>query len=110
MADSHDDVASHVKTYFVIGALLLVFTVITVAVAQFDLGEPGITGKDLVLGLGIAAFKASLVGLIFMHLNGEKKIIYKFLLFTVVFALSLFGITLFAYFDPQIFRDISFGN
>jgi len=100
--DSHD-YSSHIKTYFLIGGVLLIFTCVTWAIAFFDLGEPGIDIVDLVVGLGIAAFKASLVALIFMHLSNEKKIIYKFLVFTFAFALALAGLTLFAELDPLTF-------
>lgn len=64
-----------------VGALLFVFTVVTVAVATWpplDIGRHGFDSSDAYLGLGIAAFKSSLVMIIFMHLNHEKPLIYFF--------------------------------
>lgn len=45
---------------------------------------------NLLVGMALAAFKATLVGLIFMHLNHERSLIYKVLLFTLVFVVGLF--------------------
>jgi cytochrome c oxidase subunit 4 len=53
-----------VRSYILVFAALLVFTGITVAVAFVDLGV-----MNTVIALGIAAFKASLVVLFFMHLR-----------------------------------------
>jgi cytochrome c oxidase subunit 4 len=49
------------------GAALLVLTVITVLVAQIDLGE-----ANIYIALGIAAIKGALVALIFMHLRWDR--------------------------------------
>ena len=59
-------VSQNLKKYWAIGAVLFVFTVITVA-------------------LIIAITKGSMVASIFMHLSHEKKWIYGALLLTVVF-------------------------
>jgi caa(3)-type oxidase subunit IV len=79
-------------------------TIITWTLSLFDLGAPGIDRADLVLGLAVAAFKASLVALIFMHLNHEKKLVYKFLVFTVVFVVGLFALSFLHYVDPAVFE------
>ncbi|MEM6915092.1 MAG: cytochrome C oxidase subunit IV family protein, partial [Verrucomicrobiota bacterium] len=50
----------------------------------------------------VAATKASLVAVIFMHLNHERGLIYKMLVFTVLFFISLMALTLFAEFDPIV--------
>jgi cytochrome c oxidase subunit IV len=57
------------KTFGVTLAVLLVLTVITVIVAGFDLGN-----TNVVVAIGIATVKATLVALIFMHLRHDKPI------------------------------------
>lgn len=105
MADASIDFAKHKKTYTAVGIALFVFTGVTVLVGLvdwFDMGPPGPDFADVVLGLAIAATKASLVALIFMHLNHEKGLIYKILVFTFLFALGLMVLTLFADLDPIV--------
>ena len=102
MADAHE-LTKTKKSFAAVGIALLVFTVVTVTVGLapiFDFGPPGPDGMDFVLGLAVATVKASLVALIFMHLNHEKGLIYKILLFTVLFAIGLMVLTLFADIDP----------
>ncbi len=48
---------------------LLALTAITVAAASFDFGS-----GNVVIALGIATVKASLVALIFMHLRHDKPV------------------------------------
>ncbi len=103
MADATHDFSKHKKTYTAVGIALFVFTAVTVAVGLvpwFDIGPPGPDGADFVLGLAVAATKASFVALIFMHLNHEKGLIYKLLLFTFLFFLGLMVLTIFADHDP----------
>ena len=72
MADSIEEVKKAKKLYLFIGTLLFVFTVVTVMVASvewLDFGGHGFDAMDAAIGLCIAAFKATLVMLIFMHLN-----------------------------------------
>ncbi|MDB4537172.1 cytochrome C oxidase subunit IV family protein [Akkermansiaceae bacterium] len=81
MADSVAEIQKAKKLYFFIGMLLFFFTVVTVLVATvevLDFGDHGFDGVDATIGLIIAAFKASLVMIIFMHLNHEKPLIYFF--------------------------------
>ena len=103
MESSHEDIQKHVKTYLMVGATLFTFTIVTVLVRTlpfFDFGMPGVDAPDIAFGLVIATFKSSLVMSIFMHLNHERGLIYKVLLFTVAFAISLMGLTLFAQSNP----------
>jgi len=109
MADSPEEIAKHRKLYWLVGYILFFCTGLTVLVGikqyydfghMFDIGQPGVDGPDFALGLAIAAFKASLVCLIFMHLNHERGLIYKFLLFTVCFCIGLMVLTLFAKLNP----------
>lgn len=111
MADSTTPEAldSHRKQYWIVGGALFFCTVLTLVLGinqytgfgkSLDFGAPGIDGPDVVVGLLIATFKCSLVALIFMHLNHERGLIYKMLLFTVCFFIGLMGLTLFAHADP----------
>ncbi len=103
MADSTHDLSDHKRTYRKVGIALFVCTAITVCVGIFpflDIGPPGPDAGDFILGLSIATFKASLVALIFMHLNHEKGLIYKMLLFTCLFCFGLIVLSLFADIDP----------
>ncbi|MDE0835985.1 MAG: cytochrome C oxidase subunit IV family protein [Akkermansiaceae bacterium] len=83
MADSIEAIQKSKKTYMAVFGALLVGTVLTVLVASppeflywLDVGHHGFDKWDAVVGLLIATTKASLVAVIFMHLNHEKKAIY----------------------------------
>jgi cytochrome c oxidase subunit 4 len=56
---------------FVFGALL-VLTVATVGVSYLRLAET----PAVIIGIGIALTKAALVAMYFMHLKGEKPMVY----------------------------------
>ncbi len=102
MSEATHDYSKTKKTYAKVGIALGVCTCITVALGlypPFDVGPPGPTPGDFVIGLAVATTKASLVALIFMHLNHERGLIYKLLLFTCVFALGLMALTLFSDLD-----------
>ncbi len=68
MAGAHADISKHKRAYYAVFAALAVLTVVTVAVAQFHFSDVG----NVAVALAIAAFKASLVAAIFMHLKWEK--------------------------------------
>jgi len=91
-----EHIRSHLRFYWAIFGALGVFTLITVGVAQIDFGSHA---NNFAIGLLIATVKAALVALFFMHLWGEKKLIYRILAFTVFFAIGLFALSLLAYFD-----------
>src|SRR4051812_39467316 len=79
----HSDPAAiqkSIRTYYKVGAALLVFTVITVAVNQVHLAVP----FAITVALVIATMKGSMVASIFMHLSHEKKWIYGSLILTVI--------------------------
>ena len=78
---SSEEVKHHVKIYVRVFAALAVLTVLTVAVSYFHL--PILWA--VIIALLIAAFKGSLVVAFFMHLSGEKRIIFVMLLFAVLF-------------------------
>src|SRR3954470_7124739 len=79
------EIKKSIRTYGIVGGLLLVFTVITVAVNQVHLAIP----LAITVALIIATMKGSMVAAIFMHLNHEKKWIYGALVLTVVFFIVL---------------------
>ncbi|NJL18921.1 MAG: caa(3)-type oxidase subunit IV [Bdellovibrionaceae bacterium] len=87
--DAHDaheaeHIRKHIKLYLLIGGVLMLFTLLTVLISKVDIdGALGWHGHvaNITVGLIIATFKASLVALIFMHLNSEKPTIYRFLIF-----------------------------
>jgi len=74
------EIKKSIRTYGIVGGLLLVFTVITVAVNQIHLAVP----LAITVALIIATMKGSMVAAIFMHLNHEKKWIYGALILTAV--------------------------
>lgn len=87
MADNIEEIQKSVKKYIYIGIALLVCTGLTVWLSTVELPTHGL---NILVGMILATFKASLVALIFMHLNHEKSVIYKVLAFTAVFAFALF--------------------
>ncbi len=105
MADTTHEISHHKKSYAKVGIALLILTIITVSVglvSWFDVGPPGPDGADVLLGLSIATVKASLVALIFMHLNHEKGLIYKMLVFVCILGVALIVLSLFGEFDPIV--------
>jgi len=87
----HSDPAAikkSIRTYMMVGALLYVGTVITVAVNQIHLAIP----LAITVALIIATIKGSAVASVFMHLSHEKKWIYGSLILTVVFFFVLMSV------------------
>lgn len=84
-----------------VGALLLAFTGITVALSYVHFGTQK---ANIAVAMLVATLKAGLVAAIFMHLAAEKRLIYRILIFTGFFVLGLFWLTLFAWYDYPIFR------
>ncbi|MCH7993186.1 MAG: cytochrome C oxidase subunit IV family protein [Planctomycetes bacterium] len=68
MAEAHSDASKHMKAYIGVFIALAVFTVLTVTASRVHVSTPMHIG----MALAIAAFKASLVAAIFMHLKWEK--------------------------------------
>ncbi len=105
-------VQQHVSRYLMVGGLLLFFTLLTVALSYVDFGgffswlfhihisQEGSRKLNIAVAIAVAAFKASLVALIFMHLAAEKRLIYRVLIFTGLFVLVLFWLTYLAWYDP----------
>lgn len=78
--------APDVKAYMMVFGALMVLTVVTVGVSYIHL--PPVAA--VALGLAIATVKAGLVAAFFMHLKGERTIIYGLLGVTVFFMAILF--------------------
>jgi caa(3)-type oxidase subunit IV len=107
-------VHQHVSRYLLVGGLLLFFTLLTVALSYVDFGgffgwmfhthiSPSTGGKlNITVAILVAAFKVSLVALIFMHLAAEKRLIYRVLIFTGFFVLGLFWLTFLAWYNPIV--------
>ncbi len=105
MADATHDFSKYKKSYAAVGIALFVFTVVTVTIGLvpwFDVGPPGPDSGDVLIGLAVATVKATLVALIFMHLNHEKGLIYKMMLFVCILGVALVVLSLFGDFDPIV--------
>ena len=89
-AHGHDDIRSHVKTYYMIFGALMVLTMITVGVSYLHLPVP----MAIAVALLVATIKGSLVAIFFMHLKGERKIIYYVLALTVIFFIFMMFVPL----------------
>lgn len=107
MADSIKEIQKSKKIYLLVFGALLVGTVLTVLVASppkmlwwLDVGEHGFDKWDGVVGLLIASTKATLVAVIFMHLNHEKKAIYWIFGSSIVFVLWMAFLLALAYRNP----------
>lgn len=73
------------KAYVLVFSALAVLTLLTVAVSYWHLPM----AAAVVIGVAIASVKAGLVATYFMHLKGEKVLIYGLLLLTVFFLIFL---------------------
>ncbi len=93
------EVLAHVvplRVLLTVFAVLLLLTFVTVAATWFDSG-----GWALVIALGIATVKASLVALYFMHLRYDQPF-YAIILLTALLFLAIFlSITLLDTFQYQ---------
>lgn len=77
-AGSHAPHITPLRVYFSVATALIILTGITVWIAQFDFGA-----WNMVVALAVAVFKASLVGLFFMHLLYDSK------MYSIIFISSL---------------------
>ncbi len=95
------NVQKHVRGYLMVGATLLAFTAITVALSYVNFGAPK---ANIAVAMLVATFKAGLVAAIFMHLAAEKRLIYRILVFTGFFVLGLFWLIFLAWYDYPVVR------
>ena len=80
MHSDQESIKKSIRTYWMIGAALFVFTGVTVAVNQVHLAVP----LAITVALIIATMKGSMVASIFMHLSHERKWVYGALILTVI--------------------------
>jgi len=86
-----------------VGGTLLMLTVITVAVRYIDVGE-----FNIVIALGVAAIKATLVALFFMHLRWDRPFNLLVFLASIVFVILMMS---FCMMDTAQYRSQQFvGN
>ena len=95
MHSDAESVKKSVRSYVMIGALLYLFTVITVGVNQIHLAVP----LAVIVALIVASIKGSMVAYVFMHLSHEKPWIYGALILTVVFFIVLMSVPMFTGLD-----------
>ncbi len=86
-----------VRVLLTIAITLLVLTWVTVAVSWYDLGQ-----LNLVVALGIAVIKGSLVALYFMHLRYDRPINAIILVSSLVFLGLFIGL---AMMDSMEYQD-----
>jgi len=77
------------KTYYRIFSALVVLTVLTVAVAEIDLGA-----LNTFVAVSIAVVKALLVLLYFMHVRYSSQLTWVYAAAGVIWLLILFALTL----------------
>ena len=82
--------AINVRPYITVFVTLLVLTMVTVAVASLKLGE----STTVLVAISIATAKATLVAMFFMHLKGERPMVFWSLGLTAVLFASLFAFVL----------------
>ena len=63
------NVQKHVRGYLMVGAILLTFTAVTVALSYVNFGTPK---ANIAVAMLVATIKACLVAAIFMHLAAEN--------------------------------------
>ena len=78
------------RGYIAVFGTLLTLTMMTVFIASLQLP----TAPTVGIGLAIATAKATLVALFFMHLKGEKAMVYWPLALTVFLFVALLGFIL----------------
>lgn len=82
---------------FVVWAVLMVLTYVTVQATNYDLGD-----MNLMLAMGIATLKGSLVVLIFMHLAFDRP--FNAIVFIVALCFVMLFVTL-ALVDTSHYQD-----
>ena len=90
MHADQEAIKKSIRSYMVVGALLLVFTGVTVAANRFHLAVPA----AITLALIIATIKGSMVASIFMHLSHERRWVYGTLILTIIGFIALMTIPL----------------
>ena len=106
MSDHHDghDTGGHAVPHKMLIATclaLIALTAITVWSAKIDFNELQMPEMNIIIAIGIATFKVSLVGLIFMHLRWDRN----FTAFIFVASVLLVGLFIsFAMMDTKEYQ------
>ena len=93
----HDDQIGHVvpvKFLVFICCILLFLTAVTVWVSRYDFTEINIAEMGIILALGVATVKATIVGLYFMHLRWDRAFIGFIFVASILFVVLFIGIAL----------------
>ena len=77
---SHEHHIVPLSHYFMVAGALFVLTVITVAVSYVNWGT-----WNLLVAMAVAAFKGSLVAMVFMHLWYDRKLYFVIFVGSIVF-------------------------
>ncbi len=97
---------SPTKTYYIIGSLLLVLTIITVLASLVHWGDMiGVPGLlvNVLIAMVIATFKAALVLMYFMHMKYESKLIWGM---GIIYPIILFAIMI-GFFSLDVFNRVN---
>src|SRR5262245_61513632 len=94
-------VQKHGRGYLMVGALLLTFTAITVALSYVDFGT---RKANIGIAMLVSTLKAGAVAAVFMHLAAEQRLTYRILILTGCFVLGLCWRTLLTWYDYPIFK------
>ena len=95
MTHSPEEIRKQIRGYWIVGATLYVFTIITVLATRMESSIPIAIATALI----IASIKGTLVSLFFMHLISEKQMIYWALALTTVFFVVLMALPVSQYLD-----------
>jgi cytochrome c oxidase subunit 4 len=86
------------RVYVAVFLALLVLTLLTVAAARVDLGEPDVAGVrvplNVIVAVAIAVVKATLVVLFFMHVKYSGRLVQLVVASAFVFLALMLVITL----------------
>lgn len=88
LGHSIDEINRHVKKYKFVYLLLMILSALTVTTHYFHLGM----ALAITVALGIALVKGTMVAGYFMHLFGEKKIIFMVLVIMLIFFVVLMAL------------------
>jgi cytochrome c oxidase subunit 4 len=88
----------HIRGYLGVFAALIALTIATVMVSSLSLSS----GSTVAIGLSIAATKATLVVLFFMHLKSERAMVFWPLALTMFLFAALFGFVLWSEADHVV--------
>lgn len=88
MSSKNHHLTDHKKTYIAVFIILLILTAITLKVAYHDYGV-----LNIVVAMGVATIKGSLVCLFFMHLKYDKRLNQVVFISAFVFLALFVGLT-----------------